>query len=171
MGKSNGFKAKREELESDSASTTPNSSTDKSNDDINSDSKSTEDDTTSSTTTGSSKSSDETRDSTSASPTKSDSTKSKTSGSRGSASTESEGAAILNALGLRFENEEDVMAAEAADAPDCILCLSSRRFPTVTECGHIFCWNCIADWCTNKVEFEWGSLIETQGSYHLFVVE
>ena len=146
IGKSNGFKSKRDEEESESTSNTSASKSNE-NDDVNSDSKSAEDDTTNVSTTGSSKSSDATKESTSASPTKSDSTKSKS-----SALTESEGAEILNALGLRFENEEDVMEAEAADAPDCILCLSSRRFPTVTECGHIFCWNCIADWCTNKVE-------------------
>ena len=49
-----------------------------------------------------------------------------------------------------YQEEED-LDNDLDDAPECVLCLSPRRFATVTECGHIFCWNCIADWCTTKV--------------------
>jgi peroxin-10 len=34
----------------------------------------------------------------------------------------------------------------------CILCLEARTETTMTECGHLFCWTCIATSCTNKPE-------------------
>lgn len=46
--------------------------------------------------------------------------------------------------------EEDNRSQEAQDQGTCSLCLFSRTRTTITECGHLFCWRCIAEWCRER---------------------
>lgn len=34
----------------------------------------------------------------------------------------------------------------------CTLCLEEMKDPSVTTCGHVFCWTCIGDWVKEKPE-------------------
>lgn len=34
----------------------------------------------------------------------------------------------------------------------CTLCLEVLKDPSVTTCGHVFCWSCVQDWCREKPE-------------------
>ncbi|KAL1923145.1 uncharacterized protein VTP21DRAFT_9521 [Calcarisporiella thermophila] len=47
---------------------------------------------------------------------------------------------------------ESNLTAEEMQARKCTLCLSPRSQTTATPCGHLFCWDCIIEWCQNKAE-------------------
>ncbi|KAF1971178.1 hypothetical protein BU23DRAFT_556196 [Bimuria novae-zelandiae CBS 107.79] len=53
----------------------------------------------------------------------------------------------------RYElNSEDTMAWIGENNRKCTLCLEGMKDPSVTTCGHVFCWTCISDWAREKPE-------------------
>ncbi len=49
--------------------------------------------------------------------------------------------------------EADMMSwIPAGQHSKCTLCLEPFRDPSVTTCGHVFCWTCIQDWVREKAE-------------------
>lgn len=47
--------------------------------------------------------------------------------------------------------------AELRASRNCTLCLEERTDSCVTECGHLFCWNCIVGWGREKVSIVYPS--------------
>lgn len=48
---------------------------------------------------------------------------------------------------------ENIMSwIPAGQQSKCTLCLEPFRDPSVTTCGHVFCWSCIQDWIQEKAE-------------------
>jgi peroxin-10 len=48
--------------------------------------------------------------------------------------------------------DEETMAWIGGENRKCTLCLEAMRDPSVTTCGHVFCWTCISDWAREKPE-------------------
>lgn len=52
------------------------------------------------------------------------------------------------ASGHRYDlkNEEMMQWIDGKQQRKCTLCLEPMKDPSVTTCGHVFCWTCVSDW-------------------------
>jgi peroxin-10 len=51
-----------------------------------------------------------------------------------------------------LKNETEMEWIAGAQQRKCTLCLEELKDPSVTVCGHVFCWQCIGDWAREKPE-------------------
>lgn len=49
-------------------------------------------------------------------------------------------------------DEETMAWIPAGQQRKCTLCLEQFKDPSVTTCGHVFCWTCVQDWVREKAE-------------------
>lgn len=62
---------------------------------------------------------------------------------------------LLPADDARYDLGEDTNAIPwipSGQQRKCTLCLESFKDPSVTTCGHVFCWTCVRDWVREKPE-------------------
>ncbi|OIW34897.1 hypothetical protein CONLIGDRAFT_626945 [Coniochaeta ligniaria NRRL 30616] len=62
---------------------------------------------------------------------------------------------VRGGAGPRFDlgRDEKVMGwIRGRQQRNCTLCLEGLKDPAATQCGHVFCWQCIGDWVREKPE-------------------
>jgi peroxin-10 len=59
---------------------------------------------------------------------------------------------VLAAPRYDLEDEEVMAWIHGRQQRKCTLCLEPMKDPSVTTCGHCFCWTCIGDWVREKPE-------------------
>lgn len=59
---------------------------------------------------------------------------------------------MLAAPRYSLENEDTMAWIHGRQQRKCTLCLEPMKDPSVTTCGHCFCWTCIGDWVREKPE-------------------
>lgn len=51
-----------------------------------------------------------------------------------------------------LEDEKTMGYIKGQQQRKCTLCLEEMKDPAATQCGHVFCWDCIGDWVREKPE-------------------
>lgn len=59
---------------------------------------------------------------------------------------------ILSHPRYDLSSQETLSWIPSGSQRKCTLCLEPFRDPSVTTCGHVFCWSCIQDWVREKAE-------------------
>jgi peroxin-10 len=59
---------------------------------------------------------------------------------------------ILSEPRYNLEEKETMRWIHGRQQRKCTLCLEEMKDPSVTTCGHVFCWTCIGDWAREKPE-------------------
>ena len=59
---------------------------------------------------------------------------------------------VLQKPRYELQDEETMCWIEGRQQRKCTLCLEALKDPSVTTCGHVFCWSCITDWIREKPE-------------------
>ncbi|KAK1240889.1 hypothetical protein MKX07_006322 [Trichoderma sp. CBMAI-0711] len=53
---------------------------------------------------------------------------------------------------FHLENDSTMGYIKGSQQRKCTLCLEEMKDPAATQCGHVFCWECIGDWVREKPE-------------------
>lgn len=53
---------------------------------------------------------------------------------------------------FHLEDEKTMGYIKGSQQRKCTLCLEEMKDPAATQCGHVFCWECIGDWVREKPE-------------------
>ncbi|KFA71913.1 hypothetical protein S40288_08747 [Stachybotrys chartarum IBT 40288] len=53
---------------------------------------------------------------------------------------------------FHLENDKTMAYIKGKQQRKCTLCLEELKDPAATQCGHVFCWECIGDWVSEKPE-------------------
>jgi peroxin-10 len=59
---------------------------------------------------------------------------------------------ILGRPRFDLADEKTMGWIKGAQQRKCTLCLEELKDPSATQCGHVFCWECIGDWVREKPE-------------------
>ncbi|ETI23817.1 hypothetical protein G647_05623 [Cladophialophora carrionii CBS 160.54] len=59
---------------------------------------------------------------------------------------------VLDSPRYHLDDDETIAWIPAGQQRKCTLCLEPFRDPSVTTCGHVFCWTCVQDWVKEKAE-------------------